>query len=118
VLSVDPQKIVRDTESKEEDAHNLKDKKEPELSQTQLDKLKNISGQISSGANVFLFSEYFYLLIFILLFSVLICKVAEEKPGTFYTTIAFAIGAVTSILCGYIGMMIATSSNYRTAYKA
>jgi inorganic pyrophosphatase len=118
VLSVDPQKIVRETGSSEEERENLKDKKEPELTQTQVDKLKNISAQICSGSNVFLFSEYFYLVIFILLFGALIFKVAEEKPGTFYTTIAFVVGAFTSILCGYIGMMIATSANYRTAYKA
>ena len=117
MLSIHPQKIVR--ESKAQDEESLIDKKtEPELSQDQVDKLKSISEQITSGANVFLFSEYFYLMIFIVLFSGLIYCVAENKPGQFYTTIAFAVGAITSILCGYIGMMIATSANYRTAYKA
>ena len=91
---------------------------EPELSQEQVDKLEMISKKISDGANIFLWSEYFYLLIFIVIFSALIHYVAEEKPGQWYTTIAFAVGALTSIICGYIGMMIATSANYRTAYKA
>ena len=31
---------------------------------------------------------------------------------------AFLIGAVTSMFCGAIGMMIATYSNYRTTYMA
>ena len=34
-----------------------------------------------------------------------------------YATIAFVIGAYTSILCGFIGMRIAVVSNYRTTYK-
>ena len=33
-----------------------------------------------------------------------------------YTTIAFLVGAGTSMLCGYIGMMIATICNYKTTY--
>ena len=33
-----------------------------------------------------------------------------------YTTIAFLVGAGTSMLCGYIGMMIATTCNVKTTY--
>ena len=33
-----------------------------------------------------------------------------------YTTFAFLIGAGTSMLCGYIGMKIATECNYKTTY--
>ena len=33
-----------------------------------------------------------------------------------YTMFAFLIGAVTSMLCGYIGMVIATIANYKTTY--
>ena len=32
------------------------------------------------------------------------------------TTVAFLIGAATSMLCGYIGMMIATIANVKTTY--
>lgn len=35
-----------------------------------------------------------------------------------YTAIAFLVGALTSMLCGLIGMSIATYSNYRVAYTA
>ena len=120
MLSVRPKKKLNEAKPKDDEKEALVNeaKAEPELSQEQVDKLEMISNKITAGSNIFLWSEYFYLFIFIVLFSTLIHFVAEEKPGQWYTTIAFAIGAFTSIICGYIGMMIATSANYRTAYKA
>jgi hypothetical protein len=88
------------------------------LSKIAAEQMENISGLICSGANSFLFIEYIYLTLFIILFGTLIHFVAEHKPGQYYTTIAFVTGAYTSIICGYIGMVIATRANYRTAYKA
>lgn len=41
-----------------------------------------------------------------------------ESFKTAYTAFAFAIGALTSMGCGAIGMLVATYSNYRTAFKA
>ena len=35
-----------------------------------------------------------------------------------FATIAFLLGSSTSILSGYIGMKVATFSNYRCAYMA
>jgi Na+/H+-translocating membrane pyrophosphatase len=35
-----------------------------------------------------------------------------------YTTIAFVLGAITSMFCGAFGMKIATFSNYRTTLCA
>ena len=34
------------------------------------------------------------------------------------TAIAFAVGAIVSIICGAIGMLIATQANYRTTFCA
>ncbi len=120
MLSVIPEKINNSNDKKGDELEGLITQKnaEPQIGVEQVNKLKAISNQISSGANVFLWSEYFYLAIFIVIFGGLIAGVAEIFPGKFYTTIAFVIGAITSIICGYIGMMIATSANYRTAYKA
>mmetsp|Transcript_40966 Transcript_40966/g.63055 ORF Transcript_40966/g.63055 Transcript_40966/m.63055 type:complete len:191 (+) Transcript_40966:339-911(+) len=42
----------------------------------------------------------------------------EEEWGVFWTTIAFLVGAITSMLSGYIGMSVAVFSNYRCSYKA
>jgi hypothetical protein len=41
----------------------------------------------------------------------------EVRNGTF-STIAFVLGALTSILSGYLGMRIATFANARTALEA
>ena len=35
-----------------------------------------------------------------------------------YTAIAFLIGALISIICGAIGMTVATKANFRTTYCA
>lgn len=41
-----------------------------------------------------------------------------DQAKTWYTTIAFATGAITSMFCGAFGMKIATFSNYRTTIAA
>lgn len=41
-----------------------------------------------------------------------------ERFQTAYTSTAFLIGALTSMACGIIGMMIATYTNYRVTYLA
>jgi Na+/H+-translocating membrane pyrophosphatase len=46
--------------------------------------------------------------------SVLIYFVAEPDSPRPYTTVAFVIGALASIISGYIGMVIATYTNCRT----
>jgi Na+/H+-translocating membrane pyrophosphatase len=77
--------------------------------------MERISDQIKQGAITFLKQEYMWLSIFCLVFSVLIYFTAEESNMP-YTTIAFLIGAFTSMVCGYLGMLIAVSTNYRTTY--
>lgn len=41
---------------------------------------------------------------------------ATEKFEIFYTTVAFLLGALTSIVSGYIGMYIATRTNFRVTF--
>lgn len=71
--------------------------------------------KIQEGADAFLFKEYVYLGYFIIVFFILIVLIDDFK---FYTAIAFFFGAVTSLVCGYIGMKVATQTNYRVCYKA
>lgn len=35
-----------------------------------------------------------------------------------FTAVAFLVGAIVSIICGAIGMLIATQANYRTTFCA
>jgi Na+/H+-translocating membrane pyrophosphatase len=59
--------------------------------------------------------EYLICLIFVALMFIVITFLTEEKV---MTAIAFAIGAIISICCGSIGMVIATQTNFRTTYCA
>ena len=59
--------------------------------------------------------EYLICLIFVAVMFIVITFLTEEKV---MTAIAFAIGAIISICCGSIGMVIATQTNFRTTYCA
>ena len=74
-----------------------------------------IAERIQEGAITFLKKEYLYLTIFCTLFSIIIYFTAEVNAYP-YTTVAFLIGAITSMLCGYLGMRIAVHTNWRTTY--
>jgi Na+/H+-translocating membrane pyrophosphatase len=61
--------------------------------------------------------------IFIVVFSCIVFVFVDLMGSTdgtisFFATISYIIGALVSMLCGYIGMKIATMSNYRTTYMA
>lgn len=84
-------------------------------------KIRQVSSAISEGANAFLFREYKYMGIFMILFSIIIVVVigaTNDWVDAVFTAIAFNVGAATSILCGFIGMRIAVFSNSRTAVSA
>lgn len=53
---------------------------------------------------------------FVIVFAAVIFLTVDG--GHFYTTIAFLLGASTSIVSGYIGMQIAVRTNVRTAKQA
>ena len=103
-------------------SHNDDDEKSP-LNEREVNLLLDIGQKISDGANAFLYAEYSIMAVFIVLFSVVVLLIVdvfgqEVAAFRFYATAAFIIGAVTSILCGFIGMRIAVISNYRTTFKA
>merc|ERR1719272_1689918 len=71
-----------------------------------------ISGIIAEGAMSFLFAEYIYMAAFIVVFGAVLLVLTDLA-----TLVAFVVGAVTSILCGYIGMKIAVYTNVRTTHQ-
>ncbi|CAA6654395.1 unnamed protein product [Spirodela intermedia] len=85
-----------------------------------------IQSAISVGATSFLYTEYKYLGVFTVVFSAIIflflgsvkglCKPA--LAGAAFSALAFLLGAVTSVLSGFLGMKIATYANARTTLEA
>jgi H+-translocating diphosphatase len=76
---------------------------------------------IRAGANAFLLAEYRICAIFCLFFFAIIVGLVswgENSTQGGLTGLAFALGAITSILSGYIGMTVAVYSNVRTAVNA
>jgi len=88
------------------------------ITEKNIEEMKSISSQIENGSDVFLFTEYIYLLIFVFILALLIFFFGEIRRWTVYTTMSFICGSLTSMLCGFIGMKIAVNSNYRTTYSA
>ncbi|GBG78108.1 hypothetical protein CBR_g26045 [Chara braunii] len=107
-----------------------------------LNKVAEIQDAISMGAVSFLTTEYWYLAIFMGLFTFIIflflgsvdkfgrkwtpcdpaapegkmCAPSIAVAG--FSALAFALGALTSTLSGYLGMKIATYANARTTLQA
>lgn len=99
-----------------------------------------IQQAISIGATSFLLTEYKYLAVFMAAFSALIfvflgsaqrfstqpqpCRSdpsRECRPplaNAAFTAVAFLLGALTSVMSGYLGMRVATFANARTTLEA
>ncbi|MHA1831413.1 MAG: sodium-translocating pyrophosphatase [Candidatus Helarchaeota archaeon] len=82
------------------------------------DEMKKIAKAIREGANAYLKREYFYILIISIVLAVVFYFTLDFifYGGIPFTLISFVLGCGDSILCGYIGMYIATQANIRTAY--
>lgn len=99
------------------------DMEESLVNKEKLDKLVDIGSKIAKGASAFLYQEYLVMCGFIVGFGIILLIVVDiygHSNASFqaYATIAFVVGALTSMLCGFIGMRIAVAANFRTTYKA
>jgi len=77
------------------------------------DRMREIAGYIHEGAMAFLYREYKYLAVFIVVVALIISIFLQVQ-----TAICFVFGAIFSILAGYLGMNVATKANVRTAEGA
>jgi inorganic pyrophosphatase len=99
----------------------------------QLRTIKSITAKIAKGATTFLYAEYRYMAVFIVVMSVILIilvgfgSTRPTSQGGYagegwarggLTMVAFILGAVSSIVAGFIGMKIATFANGRTALRA
>ncbi|KAI3964150.1 hypothetical protein MKW92_046370 [Papaver armeniacum] len=103
-------------------------------------KCAEIQNAISEGATSFLYTEYQYVGVFMVAFAILIflflgsvegfstklqpCTYNVDKmcksalANATFSTISFVLGAVTSVISGFLGMKIATYANARTTLEA
>ncbi|CAK87669.1 unnamed protein product (macronuclear) [Paramecium tetraurelia] len=80
--------------------------------QEKIETLLEIGEHIQDGAQAFLKEEYSDCSVFLAVMAVLLIFISP------WSSLAFVLGAATSMLCGYLGMAIATAANYRTAFSA
>jgi H(+)-translocating pyrophosphatase len=76
---------------------------------------------IYDGAQTFLAAEYRICFVFVACFAALLfvlISMATSVTDGMLTCIAFIVGALTSMLCGYIGMIVAVFSNARVTKVA
>ena len=85
------------------------------IDDTNVKNMNIIAEKIQKGSNTFLTSEFTFLFLFVGVFSLIIIG---SEGFRFLTAFAFILGSVTSVFCGYIGMYIATRTNYRVTYMA
>ena len=78
--------------------------------------LKEIGGHISDGAMAFLRREYITLLPFIALVAIFLGF--ANKGVLRFQAASFLLGAVASMMAGFIGMRVATAANVRTTQAA
>lgn len=89
--------------------------------ESQTAKLKEVYEAISVGAEAFLRAEYSVCAIFVVLFAIIVFSLiawGQNVTEAFLTTLSFLLGAITSIISGYIGMKVAVFSNVRTTINA
>lgn len=82
-------------------------------------RMQEIASYIANGAIAFLKAEWRILIVFgIVVAALLAWSGTLVENSDWVIGVAFAIGAFTSALAGYIGMKIATKANVRTAQAA
>ena len=86
---------------------------------TGTEKMATISKHIQDGAIEFLKTEYKVLSIFVIAVAILLgASNIGREDSSWLISVSFIIGAITSALAGWLGMMAATKSNVRTTQAA
>jgi len=80
------------------------------------EKMKEIAGLIRDGASAYMKRQAIYVISFVVIVAIIMALFL--KPYNLQSAIAYLCGALTSMLCGVIGMSGATKTNVRTANAA
>ena len=89
-------------------------------------KMNAIANQIRQGAMAFLYREYKVISIFVVIVGFLLYVFIDTgwaaaqagQWGSAHTTLSFVLGALCSVIAGFIGMRTATVANVRTTQAA
>ena len=82
------------------------------------ERIQRIGKAIAEGAMAFLAAEYKRLILFVIVVAALLA-LSNTGPGKSpLVAVSFILGATASGLAGFIGMRVATKSNYRTTQAA
>ncbi|HEY5527376.1 MAG TPA: sodium-translocating pyrophosphatase [Candidatus Anoxymicrobiaceae bacterium] len=79
--------------------------------------MRDTSKSIQDGAHAFIAREYTAVGVFVAAMVVLITIVLRHQHG-WMIAICYVVGAISSLLAGFLGLMIATRANTRTAQAA
>jgi len=83
------------------------------------EKMQFISQAIATGARAYLFRQYKTLAVLLAVLAVLILLAIDLPRGTYgLTALGFIVGALGSMLAGYLGMYVTTRSASRVAQAA
>ena len=77
------------------------------------DKMREIAGHIRDGAMAFLRREYKTMAIVVVVVAIIVGVAIDP-----ITAVLYVVGAVFSVLAGFLGMRVATKGNVRTAHAA
>ncbi len=87
--------------------------------ETGTEKMVTISNHIKEGAIAFLKTEYKVLIIFVIAVALLLGFAnAGREDSSWLIAVSFIVGALSSGLAGYLGMIAATKANVRTTNAA
>ncbi len=75
--------------------------------------MRNIGKAIQEGSLAFLQREYIYLAVFVVAVAIVVALLVDPR-----TSGAYIVGALVSAFTGFLGMMVATRANTRTAAAA
>ncbi len=82
------------------------------------DTMKKLAGEVQKGAKTYLYTEYKYMAIFVVVVGILLTIKDVLEGNLPLTTVAFLVGAILSASAGYLGMITATNSSAPTTQAA
>lgn len=114
-------KVNLEQESGEE-GNGLRTRMQDEESKDGAHDILSIGQKIKDGAKAFLHEEYKFCIIMLGVMALIVYFAVDSQNENAswrpYVAISFLVGGITSMVCGYISMMIAVESNYRVSHSA